>query len=236
LRNPLTALRTFGKLLLKRFANAEDDRLIVEGMLRESDRLQQLLESFESETTHSAPILDNPGRSLALAAAPLPLETVEIGDILAPLIVSATAIAQERLLDLHSHIPPALPPVRVNTAALREAFTNLLDNALKYTPSGGEISIVVQVEPSSERLGIVIADTGYGIPPQAQAHLFERHYRGIQASSDIPGTGLGLAIAKSLVEQMHGSIEVISPNPQSLDPNLPGTVFIIWLPQLAIGI
>jgi signal transduction histidine kinase len=91
-------------------------------------------------------------------------------------------------------------------------------------------------------LGIAISDTGPGIPSQDLEHLFERHYRGVQASTAIPGTGLGLAIAKELIEQMHGEIEVFSPaqplwdkqnsesalsNPQDNPPM--GTTFVVWL-------
>ncbi|MGL4879476.1 MAG: sensor histidine kinase, partial [Waterburya sp.] len=80
----------------------------------------------------------------------------------------------------------------------------------------------------SKMLGVVIKDTGYGIPVTDQGHIFERHYRGIQAESTIPGTGLGLAIAHELVKRMQGEIELISPN--NLSPDSPGTTFIVWLP------
>jgi signal transduction histidine kinase len=132
-----------------------------------------------------------------------------------------------------------------NAKALREVLSNLIDNALKYTPAGGQIDIRVgetRQTPQKERLGIAISDSGPGIPPQDLEHLFERHYRGVQASTAIPGTGLGLAIAKELVEQMQGEIEVFSPaqslwtkqNSESATErdrdNLErGTTFVVWL-------
>jgi signal transduction histidine kinase len=90
-------------------------------------------------------------------------------------------------------------------------------------------------------LAIAISDTGPGIPPQDLEHLFERHYRGVQAATAIPGSGLGLAIAKELIEQMQGEIEVFSPAQsvwtkqnsdlinQTEDNRGKGTTFIVWL-------
>jgi len=86
--------------------------------------------------------------------------------------------------------------------------------------------------------GVAIADTGPGIPGVDLVHLFERHYRGVQAQGEIPGTGLGLAIAQELVQQMQGEIQIFSPVADSgLIDLLPepmtasGTVFIVWLPE-----
>jgi signal transduction histidine kinase len=144
----------------------------------------------------------------------LTLESFSVAAVLEPLLVSAKAIAQERNLELQAEIPTDLPLVQGNAKALREVLSNLIDNALKYTPAGGKIDIRVGEKrrtPQGEALAIAISDTGPGIPPQDLEHLFERHYRGVQASTAIPGSGLGLAIAKELIEQMHGEIQVFSP-------------------------
>src|SRR5207237_7776886 len=133
--------------------------------------------------------------------------------VLEPLLVSAKASAQERNLDLQTENPTDLPLVQGNTKALREVLSNLIDNALKYTPSGGQVDIRVgekRQTAQGEMIGIAISDSGPGIPPQDLEHLFERHYRGVQAATAIPGSGLGLAIAKELIGQMHGEIEVFS--------------------------
>jgi signal transduction histidine kinase len=230
LRNPLTALRTFGKLLLKRLGGGETPtQMVVDGILRESDRLKELLEVFEEEQTAEVPSLDGAKTPLALPGAAIELEALDLREIIEPLILSAQAIAQERQLELTADLPPTAPLVLANGKALREVISNLIDNALKYTPEGGRIKIYLQGNVLKLRQGIVIEDTGYGIPPEDQEHLFERHYRGIQAVGKIPGTGLGLAIAKALVGQMQGTIELISPNPHCSDSHLRGTIFIIWL-------
>jgi signal transduction histidine kinase len=259
-RNPLTALRTFGKLLVRRLLPGDKNQEVASSIVRESDRLQELLTEFDAcldmDETEQTP-LALPATSIAetspqsttnplLPTPALTLEPISIMAVLEPLLVSARAIAQERNLELRAQLPLELPPVQSNVKALREVLSNLIDNALKYTPAGGQIDIRVGQKrrlPQGEAIAISISDTGPGIPSQDLEHLFERHYRGVQASTPIPGSGLGLAIAKELIKQMQGDIEVFSPaqpvwakqesestvgNAQN---NLArGTTFIVWLP------
>ncbi|ARV59117.1 sensor histidine kinase [Nostocales cyanobacterium HT-58-2] len=248
LRNPLTALRTFGKLLLKRLRPEDANREVANSIVRESDRLKELLQQFDEVIDLTAEDLGPvalPHEEVLVEAnvhkdAKVPLLLPGAGDkevicpvvdILEPLLVSAKAIAQERNLQLISEIPPHLPLVRMNPKALREVLSNIIDNALKYTPSGGKIFIQAGQEKAHFQ-GIAISDTGPGIPAQDIEHLGERHYRGVQAQTEIPGTGLGLSIAKQLIEQMQGEIQVFSPALTSLitSPDMPGTTFMIWLP------
>jgi signal transduction histidine kinase len=281
-RNPLTALRTFGKLLLRRLLPEDYNRELASGIVRESDRLQELLEQFDVaidlniadlppsdpveltsavdwETQFSSilradpepqehpdslqpqPML--PGTNY-LTGTQLQLQPHTVTEVLHPLLSSAAAIAQDRELNLRIDIPPELPPVQIDVRALREVLSNLIDNALKYTPTGGQIYVQVRQQTSPDRgigQAIVIADTGPGIPSQDLDHLFERHYRGVQADTDIPGTGLGLAIAHDLILQMRGKIQVFSPAEQSgfvdiLSDQLDeyehlGTAVVVWLPE-----
>ena len=293
LRNPLTALRTFGKLLFKRLLPGDRNRDLASSILRESDRLQELLKEFDTyldaSETEQPPLLlpaaERPEASPRLGTGNWRRVTGEesspsliplsIAAVLEPLIDTAKAIALERNLFLCSEIPSDLPLVRGNPKGLREVLSNLIDNALKYTPAGGKIDIRVDVLAQTphrqtwavgtdedlpltgdgvtqsirigtahpeQRLAIMISDTGPGIPPQDLEHLFERHYRGVQAATAIPGSGLGLAIAKELIEQMHGEIEVYSPaqqvwaiqsresqKNQNQNQLTRGTTFVVWL-------
>ncbi|NJL63271.1 MAG: HAMP domain-containing histidine kinase [Methylacidiphilales bacterium] len=251
-RNPLTALRTFGKLLMKRLQPGDRNRDAAESIVRESDRLQELLKKFEEVIDLTdrdlAPLLTSNNQiqnqvvvevSAQKALKPALLlpgsdETVadcDIADILRPLLDSASAIAQERNLELITDIPDNLPKVRANIKALREVLNNIIDNSLKYTPTGGAI-LVQAGQEKAQMQGVVISDTGPGIPQQDLGHIGERHYRGVQAQTQIPGTGLGLAIAKQLIEEMQGEIQVFSPALESIikTPNITGSTFIIWLP------
>ena len=250
-RNPLTALRTFGKLLLKRLTNGDANREVAASIVRESDRLQELLQQFDRVIDLTPEDLELrkslPPTPLFMEAAVPPAPRLMpllpdangsavcwVAGVLEPLVASAKAIAQERNLAIQVDIPPNLPPVRANANALREVLTNLIDNALKYTPSGGQIFIHAGQKQGTFQ-GVKIGDTGPGIPPEDLKHIFERHYRGVQAESGIAGTGLGLAIAKELVEQMQGEIQVLSSAQHSLDgvpPGESGAAFIVWLPSV----
>ncbi|NER35884.1 MAG: GAF domain-containing protein [Oscillatoria sp. SIO1A7] len=314
LRSPLTALRTFGKLLLRRLLGDDRNRNIADNIIQQSQRIQELLEQMDEaidlnpEEAASIPIpadaRESDDRDAAtIATMPLlpagSLESRSLFEVLEPLLASAQAIASDRQLRCRVLIPPDLPRVRVNDKALREVLSNLIDNALKYTPAGGEIYIQVgemgighwelgighwelgighwgagkvgdqETEGAGERgtremdtggpgdmedfslhptphtphptphtpqCCIAISDTGPGIPEGDLEHLFQRHYRGVMAESDIPGTGLGLAIARDLLVQMEGEIEVFSPaDPRWLPAEVPdsagpGTTFVVWLP------
>ncbi|GAB4285478.1 MAG: GAF domain-containing sensor histidine kinase [Oscillatoriaceae cyanobacterium] len=249
-RSPLTALRTFGKLLLKRLLPTDANRPIADSILRESDRIRELLEILdeaivpdpEEITPISIPVaVQQEGVTTYTQTQPpgalLPSAdqaATDVAVVLVPLLISAEAIASDRNLECTAHIPDNLPPVLANPAALREVLSNLIDNALKYTPTKGRIYI--QAAARNQQVAIAVSDTGPGIPSEDLPHLFQRHYRGVMGASDIPGTGLGLAIARDLVHQMHGEILVFSPaDPRWFPPDNPppaggGTTFILLLP------
>ena len=248
-RNPLTAIRTFGKLLFKRMRAVDPNREVATSIVRESDRLQELLQKFDQvidlNTANLTPlslpeskVVINQNQNTQKSGKPvllLPgtgeqLTNCSLADLLAPLLISAQAISQERNLQLITEIPHHLPLVRVNEKALGEVLSNIIDNALKYTPAGGKILVQCGQQQGNFQ-GIAISDTGPGIPPEDLEHLGERRYRGVQAQTAIPGTGLGIAIAKQLIAEMQGNIEVFSPAIDSVitSPHSPGTTVIIWL-------
>ncbi|MFM7437585.1 MAG: GAF domain-containing sensor histidine kinase, partial [Snowella sp.] len=196
LRNPLTALRTFSKLLLKRFWGDDKTQAVIEGIGRESYHLQELLQAFEGDLARSdqeitVPIWDTetlpenvltPVSTFLLPSSSLPLSPVDLTTVLRPILSCEEPIAQEKQIELDGIIPDHLSPILGNAAALREIFSNLIDNALKYTPSGGKVRVTMGLMASFETeqwQGVEIADTGYGIPKKDQDHVFERHYRGI---------------------------------------------------------
>jgi signal transduction histidine kinase len=254
-RNPLTAIRTFGKLLFKRLRPADPNRDVATSIVRESDRLQELLQQFdqvidltdtdltpiplpesklpESKIVVEASVQKPANPPLLLPGTGENIIDCHLQDLLVPLLISAQAIAQERNLELIADIPENVPLVKANIKALREVLSNIIDNALKYTPAGGKIWIQTGLQKANFQ-GLAISDTGPGIPPEDLQHLGERHYRGVQAQTEIPGTGLGIAIAKQLIAQMQGEIEVFSPalNSNITSPKHPGTTFIIWLPEV----
>ncbi|MEM8610693.1 MAG: ATP-binding protein [Cyanobacteria bacterium P01_H01_bin.105] len=264
-RNPLTAIGTFGKLMLRRLAQDDPNYKFADGIVRESQRLKELVTDFDAavnigdtdiakevtspllppENTDiiQKPLLPALGRSLTTTSQCL-------RDVLQPLITVTVAAASERHRQFwHSSLDSFSEQfVVIDAQALQEVIANLLDNAFKYAPPHAWVWLLGGLAQDGF-LGIVVGDSGPGIPLEDQSQLFERHYRGVQSQGTIFGTGLGLSIAKSLVTQMGGTIELISPIwtqepplpwlPTSLHQHLlpinktdNGTVFIVWLPTI----
>jgi two-component system phosphate regulon sensor histidine kinase PhoR len=106
-------------------------------------------------------------------------------------------------------IPPEVPHVLADPGKLEQVLVNLLDNAVKYTPEGGNVRIFC--EDAGNLVRIFIADSGIGIPTKDQQRIFERFYRVDEARSrEQGGTGLGLAIVKHIVQLHGGEITVSS--------------------------
>ncbi|CAN1213450.1 ATP-binding protein [Tumidithrix helvetica PCC 7403] len=218
LRNPLTAIRTFSQLLLRRIMPEDPNHKFVSGILREARHIQDLLTEAEQPT----PLLlaqSKPELAL-LPAAELELRPTDLKEILDAISTAASAIAQERNLHFMAVFPEYIPLVLANASALREVLSNLVDNALKYTPEEGCVGLSVSAVDGY--VSVIVQDTGVGIPASDMAHLFKRSFRGRQASGNIAGTGLGLAIANDLIQKMQGNIQVSS------QPNL-GSIFTVNL-------
>ena len=244
-RSPLTALRTLGKLLAKRFSTDEQNRPLAESIVQQSDRLEELLLQFDGAVDIGEaalepqdesglvglPALPPAAEQSSVLAAELQMQPCWVADILSPLVNAKLGIMDEKQLYLSVHIPEDLPPVRADASALREVLGNLIDNACKYTPAGGEIRLKVRRAASEATQVIAVSDNGPGIPPEDLTRVFERHYRGVQAETEIPGTGLGLAIAQTLLEEMQGRIEAFSPAIDSQESQKCGSTFLVTLPE-----
>jgi len=238
LRNPLAALRTLSKLFVKRLQgdDRDRDRALAESIVRESDRVEELVarvdEAIAAPPAAETPTLPPARSSYLLPGEGLTLESLDVTAVLVPLLDSATELARERGMRVVRDVPEALPPVRANASALREVLDNILSNALKYAGAGGTVDVRAGLVPlSGERLqGIAIGDDGPGIPEADRDRIFERRFRGVQATGEIPGSGLGLAIAKELTERMGGTIQVASPT-VAVETDAPrGTTLVVWLP------
>jgi signal transduction histidine kinase len=246
-RNPLTTLRTLGKLMIRRLKPSDANRTLAESIVTESDHLEQLLRQFDDAIDLGEASLETedlivtarpalPPSSNWLTGSPLALQPCWLSEILHPLLDSMAGRVDEKEMDLQVSIPQDLPPVKADAIALREVFGNLIENALKYTPAGGTVWVNIeqidlshpsQQHPSQQR--VQIRDTGPGIPPEDLERIFERNYRGVQAQTDIPGTGLGLAIARDLILQMGGTLQALSPNPTDASQGKPGSTFTVQL-------
>jgi signal transduction histidine kinase len=132
---------------------------------------------------------------------------------------SATELARQRGIDLRIVMPPNLPPIDVDPDRILQVLGNLLDNALKFTPSGGRIDVIGRAHARS--VGLRIVDTGPGIPVDELAHVFDRFFHGNRSRGG--GNGLGLAISKTLIEAHGGRILASNVEPH-------GAAFRLTLP------
>lgn len=239
-RNPLTTLRTLGKLLVRRLNPNDSSRNLAESIVSESDHLEQLLKQFDDaidlgdaaleteEVGFTGPPTLVPSSNWLTGSA-LTLQPCWLSDILDPLLDSMAGRVDEQKMHLHVSMPNDLPPVKADAAALREVFGNLMDNALKYTPAEGDVWIGVEHLPQQSQQRVQISDTGPGIPAEDLERVFERAYRGVQAQTEISGTGLGLAIARDLIAQMGGTIEAQSPAVMHERTDAIGSTFSVQL-------
>jgi signal transduction histidine kinase len=122
-------------------------------------------------------------------------------------------------------IVPAGPvPIECDPIRLRQVLNNLVSNAIKYSPGGGDVSVVL--ERSDKGVVVQVSDSGLGIPPEELPHIFEPFRRTRLSKQEIPGTGLGLHVSRRIVEAHHGRIEVDSTLGK-------GTTFRVHLPTKA---
>lgn len=196
LRSPLAVIRAESTLALK--------------SERPADEYRRSLELVSHESEHMSKIID---QLLRLARADagkeqLPFEKVRLSDLVSDLSADAEILCRDKGLEFRLDGTVDLW-VEGDRARLREMVFNLLDNAIRYTPSGGRISL--SISRSDTKAVIAIADTGIGIPAEDIPHIFERFYRVDKARSRAEGgAGLGLAISKYIAELHGGTIDVES--------------------------
>ncbi len=136
-------------------------------------------------------------------------EALDIGALIQQVVGEYRWQAEMKGQRLWTAIPPDLPPVWGDQRMLRQAIGNLLDNAVKYTPEGGSITVCTWEEEGEVR--ITVRDTGVGIPAESLPRIFEHFYRARQPGAEhISGTGLGLALVQSIVQEHSGRVWVES--------------------------
>lgn len=196
LRAPLTFMRGYATMLPLVGTLTEKQREYVEKILHGVSQMTELIDD----------LLDL-GR--IEAGVGLERRPCHLGMILVEAVDALRAQAAAKGLNLQLQPPEGVAMVSGDAALLRQVVTNLVDNAIKYTPGGGSVTVGLSVR--DEQAIIRVADTGIGIAPDDQVRLFEKFFRVRRRDmQDVPGTGLGLAIVKSIVERHGGRVWVES--------------------------
>lgn len=212
LRTPLTVIKGNLSLALNR--------------PRSTDYYRQVLTEVDQEVNQMHRLVE---RLLTLARADvegvtLDRQRVDLSVLLTDLVEQMRPLADMKGLSLTAQIAPDLAII-ADPDALTQAVLNLLDNAIKYTQSSGQVCLVARfAELNGHEMQIVISDSGPGIPAEHLPHVFERFYRVDRARSrELGGTGLGLSIARDLIRAHGGEITVDSVSGE-------GSIFTIHLP------
>jgi two-component system, OmpR family, phosphate regulon sensor histidine kinase PhoR len=211
LKTPLSSIRAYTETLL---GGARNDPAHCERFLTRIDeqavRLQELILDMLSLAR------------IESGQMALDLADVSVARVVRRCVADYEPQAVARELVLENLVDDAGVRVHADEEGLRQILSNLIDNALKYTPPGGRVS--VRCRPNGRMVDIEVADTGVGIAAEHHARLFERFYRVDKARSrELGGTGLGLAIVKHLCQAMGGTVSVASQVQQ-------GSTFSVKLP------
>jgi two-component system phosphate regulon sensor histidine kinase PhoR len=197
-RTPLTAIQGFSETLLAGAMNDPQNRDRFLGIIVEhSRRLARLTEDLLMLSKMDADRLE------------LEIRRLPVEQLVSSCIETSQPRAIEKDLRLSVNLGKNIPDIAGDRRRLTEVLQNLLDNAIQYTPSGGQI--MVSAETKDGEVVFTVSDTGIGIPEADQPRIFERFYRvDVARSREVGGTGLGLSIAKHLMEAHSGNLWVES--------------------------
>ena len=198
LRTPLAALRTFNELLREGAADDPEARAeFLESSAQQIERLDWLAQNLlELSKLDSGLVL-------------LDLRPDDLRAAVESAVEQSSGAAERRGVDVALQLPDHPVRIRHDPQRIGQVVGNLVANAVKFTPRGGSVTVDVTGTPDGARIEVV--DTGVGIDPTELPYIFERFYRGSQASeARSSGSGLGLAIVRSIVDMHGGTVEVDS--------------------------
>jgi signal transduction histidine kinase len=217
LRTPLTNIGLYLDLLEIGAEDRRDDYMTT--LRRETERLGALIEQLLALSRFDTDQVE------------LSLRPVAINDLVHQLVADRERLIAQKGIRLQVNLAHDLPAVSADPPYIMQVLTNLLTNAMSYTPAGGSITLETGHRDVQGRPGVAltVADNGPGIPEEEKPHIFDRFYRGLVGrTSGVSGTGLGLAISQEIVDRHSGQISFTSRMGE-------GTAFSVWLPAAQEG-
>jgi signal transduction histidine kinase len=213
LRTPLTTIKALTRLLMRDGLDERKRREYIETISVECDRQIDFVLNLLDLSRIEGGVLR------------VTHERVDVQEVISSVVKSETRSAEKRSHDLRFDLDSEVPPVCADPKELRRVLSNVVENAIKYTPDGGHI--VVSALQQDGQVAISVADNGRGIPPEDMPILFDKFHRGRPArhseamrnattgdelleDADVSGVGLGLYLARNVMEQMGGRISVES--------------------------
>jgi heavy metal sensor kinase len=210
LRTPLTSIRSVGEVGLRGHKDESAYRGIIESMLEEVDRLAGLVDRLLTLSRAET------------GQAPLSREIVHLQALAEEVVQHLSVLAEEKQQQLVVE-RRAAPDALADKQVLRHALINLVDNAIKFTPRGGQVCIRISETPTSAIFDVI--DTGPGVPADARPRIFDRFYRADERDGE-RGSGLGLSIARGAVEANGGRLTLEA-------SGAGGSTFRITMPRVA---
>jgi signal transduction histidine kinase len=220
LRTPLASMRAMVEALN-------------DGVVSDPETVSRYLHTIQGETQHLTSLIDDLFElsQIDAGALRLHLEPTSIEDLVSDALESMKAQADKKKVRLHGQVEGVPPRVPLDATRMQRVLYNLIQNAIRHTPSDGTVTLTVRGAP--EGVELTVADSGEGIPASDLPHVFDRFYRGERARTRDKGepgagAGLGLAIARGIVEAHGGTISAAS------QPGA-GAAFSVMLPAGAVG-
>jgi two-component system, OmpR family, sensor histidine kinase NblS len=200
LRTPITSIKSYV------------DTLCNHGDKLDHDIHREFLQTIDNEADRLMFLVNDVLQLSKLEEADRELETfpMEVQRACEVAIRSLKMMAKDRSIDLKFESEENVPLVEINQESIERVVINLMTNAIKYTPSGGTITILVEHKKETNEVAVHVQDTGIGIPEENLDHVFDRFFRVEQKVHTIKGTGLGLTIVKKVIEKHGGTVGVTS--------------------------
>lgn len=197
LRSPLTSIRGFAEILLEDADETGEQREFLEAIHRQSLRLGDIVNDFLDLSRLES------GREV------LQREPTDIEPLIKRVVKDLEPVADDKSIRMTHSVAENVPPVPIDASKIEQVLTNLIANAIKYSPNEASVKVTASVEDS--HLVLRVADTGYGIPKPDIEHVFEKFYRAYnERTAESRGTGLGLSLVKAIIEAHGGTVEVES--------------------------